>query len=423
MAIRSTIRYLFKKLLRGFQSRQSTHIESEADAPLESALTPSPKASNIERPQRFLRDRYQVNEKANIEYIDKSGSRTTRTILTEEVYEYSDGALVIRAYCYKRKNYRTFISSRVQLWTDIATGTIVTNLAEHLRAKSRSDSGNAADRIYQSDIVEINVAIGALVKYSRTKGAADYGIAGAKKMALVDYILNKTEVVDTLNALPAPEREDAKDSLAKMIGDTSVSDVTFEASKNTLKKSRDDKKVVFIHFIEEALKREPSQKSAIQIITDELIGAQSEKGKGTIPLRESPTASEVKRVKKAGANAKRKYQKKKREAERSKYYRSYERKNPVKLLAQEQAVNSLAEKANRNEEVFNREDFETEIVNAVSLAMTSRELAEEGDMFLQRCKQGISLGLLVFGLKKKNNGWYMDCSGQEVIDLRNATAD
>ena len=139
MAIRSTIRYLFKKLFRGFQSRQSTHIESEADAPLESALTPSPKASNTERPQRFLRDRYQVNEKANIEYIDKSGSRTTRTILTEEVYEYSDGALVIRAYCYKRKNYRTFISSRVQLWTDIARGAITKFLKLNILALFSDD--------------------------------------------------------------------------------------------------------------------------------------------------------------------------------------------------------------------------------------------------------------------------------------------
>ena len=423
MAIRSAIRSWIKKAFRGLDWKHSAEVEREASAPPISIHNHFPKTGDAGRPTRFLLEKYQVNEEAKIEYVDKSGSRTTRTIQTEEVYEYSDGGLVIRAYCHKRKDYRAFIGDRIQSWKDTVTGAIVTNLGEHLRAQSGSDPGNIAEDIYTSHIVEINVAVGGLVKYSRTKGDFDYAVTGAKKMALIDYIVEKPEVVATLSTLPASDREDARDSLATMIADTTVSELTFEAAKKAFRKSRHEKKLDFISFIKETLKGDPSQSSTIGILTDDLIKTAPKKGENLIHPKEKITRKAVNKIKREEAAAKKAYKKKRKKADRSAYYRSYERKNAVRGLAQEQAIYSLKERESRNEIVFSRIDFEKEVVDAGSMAMTPRELAEESDIFLARCKHGISLGLLVFGLKKKNGGWYANESGEWVIDLRNKSVD
>ncbi len=94
----------------------------------------------------------------------------------------------------------------------------------------------------------------------------------------------------------------------------------------------------------------------------------------------------------------------------------------MKLIALEQTIRVLAEKSNASVKVFDRAEFELDIVNAVSNAMTQKELAEEGEMFLKRCGQGISLGMLNFGLKKKM-GWYPGPDGRDVIDLRNTVSE
>ncbi len=94
----------------------------------------------------------------------------------------------------------------------------------------------------------------------------------------------------------------------------------------------------------------------------------------------------------------------------------------MKLIALEQTIRVLAEKSNASVKVFDRAEFELDIVTAVSNAMTQEELAEEGEMFLKRCGQGISLGMLNFGLKKKM-GWYPGPDGRDVIDLRNTVSE
>ena len=312
MAIRSAIRSWIKKAFRGLDWKHSAEVEREASAPPISIHNHFPKTGDAGRPTRFLLEKYQVNEEAKIEYVDKSGSRTTRTIQTEEVYEYSDGGLVIRAYCHKRKDYRAFIGDRIQSWKDTVTGAIVTNLGEHLRAQSGSDPGNIAEDIYTSHIVEINVAVGGLVKYSRTKGDFDYAVTGAKKMALIDYIVEKPEVVATLSTLPASDREDARDSLATMIADTTVSELTFEAAKKAFRKSRHEKKLDFISFIKETLKGDPSQSSTIGILTDDLIKTAPKKGENLIHPKEKITRKAVNKIKREEAAAKKAYKKKRK---------------------------------------------------------------------------------------------------------------
>lgn len=423
MAIRSTIKSWIKKVFRKLNHKDPAGRKREAGAPTASAEEHSYNTIDTEQSNSFLLEKYLVSEKAKIEYVDQLGSRTSRTIKTEEVYEYSDGKLAIRAYCYKRKGYRTFIGSRIQSWKDIATGTIVTNLGEYLKRRSESDPGNVAETVYASLLVEIRVAIGTLIKYQKSFMATGSSISGVKKMALIDYVLEKPEVIVALSILPEPEREDARDLLILMIGSTSINETTYEVSKRIFKKAGNEKKLSLIQFIEERLAGERSQKSAVQILADDLRDTGSKGEKTSIPLNKNLLTNEIDKIKKAGANAKKTYKKKKRQEARSKYYRSYERNNPVKLLAIEHTINYLTEKANANEDVFNRAEFERDIVNTISLAMTSKELEEEGEMFRKRCDHGISVGLLSFGLKKKNRGWYINESGEEVIDLRNASAD
>ena len=92
-------------------------------------------------------------------------------------------------------------------------------------------------------------------------------------------------------------------------------------------------------------------------------------------------------------------------------------------LALEQIIKILTEKSNAGVEVFDRAEFELDIVTAVSNAMTKEDLSEEGEMFLKRFGQGISLGILNFGLKKGNKCWYLGSNGREFSDLRNAVSE
>ena len=64
----------------------------------------------------------------------------------------------------------------------------------------------------------------------------------------------------------------------------------------------------------------------------------------------------------------------------------------------------VSEKSNSAMKVFDLADFDMDIVTAVSNELTQEEMAEEGEMFLKRCGQDISLGMLNFGLKKIK-GW------------------
>lgn len=427
MGIRSTLKYWIKKRLRGFLKESSVgggkvipnrpaviHDQVDVDSEEDEALP-------------LLCEKYLVCEEGEIDYLDKTGSFTRRKIRTGEVYEYDDDVLVIRAYCYKRKDYRTFVSKRIQYWKDTSTGNIVTNLAEHLRRKSQGDPGNVAEEIYKSLLVEISVAVGSLVKYSENRGMNRFRVATTKQSALLNYVLNKSDVVTALNVLSTSDREEAKDSLITMISDTIVSDTAFEASKRTFKKAKDKSKTELISFIATTMEGEPAGDTAVQILKDDLINPSFriatgyEKGPEPLPVQEVPSEEEVTRIKEEASEAKKDYKSKKKERKRSKSYRSYERKEPVKHLALEQTIKVLAEKSNDAVEVFDREEFELDIVTAVSNALTQEELAEEGEMFLKRCGQGISLGMLIFGLKKKNKGWYPGLNGKEVIDLRNAS--
>ena len=69
-------------------------------------------------------------------------------------------------------------------------------------------------------------------------------------------------------------------------------------------------------------------------------------------------------------------------------------------------------------EIFDRSELD--IVTAVFNAMTQEQLAEEGETFLKRCGQGISLGMFNLCLRKKNKGWHPSHDSRDVIDTRDA---
>ena len=87
---------------------------------------------------------HEVSVDAVIDYTDKHGNETRREITTEEIYDYEDGVVVIRAFCHSRRDYRTFVSKRVRYWVEPNSGKPVDvgNIGEYLIKVSRRDIPN-----------------------------------------------------------------------------------------------------------------------------------------------------------------------------------------------------------------------------------------------------------------------------------------
>ena len=94
-------------------------------------------------------EKIEVSIDATIDYVDKWGNETRRDITTEEVYDYEDGVQVIRAFCHRRKDYRTFVSKRIRYWVNSANGKPINinELPRYLRDQSRLDLNNIQFRI------------------------------------------------------------------------------------------------------------------------------------------------------------------------------------------------------------------------------------------------------------------------------------
>ena len=74
----------------------------------------APETDPVEENKRpLLCEKFLVKDRLLIDYVDKSGNATRRSISVEEVYAYDDGVFVLRAWCRLRKGYRTFVSSRI----------------------------------------------------------------------------------------------------------------------------------------------------------------------------------------------------------------------------------------------------------------------------------------------------------------------
>jgi hypothetical protein len=372
---------------------------------------------------------YEVSVDAEIDYVDKNGKFSRREITTDQVFDYEDGVLVIRAFCHRRKDYRTFVSKRIQHWKDTASGQLVSigGLSKYLRGKSDVDSCNVASNIFYLYVHEIHLAIDALTRFSGNSATPKNQIGGKKRNSLVDWIWSQDGAHRYVVNLDEVSRKECYAHLKVLITDARVSRPVFLSSVSVLRKGSETRKQQLIDFISKCLSGLPEHDSAVSVLKDELLhpsfSIQSTKETPPERKQEQVTEQDFVQARSRVASSQKKYRKSKKRSARSIAYRNYERNDPVRMCALKEAQLQLGIKQLDGELVFDREEFELKIRQKLLTLMSEEDLEDQGEMFLRRLGSGISLAYLTFGLKKKNRGWYDGPDGRCVIDLRNASAD
>ena len=203
MGLRRALKHWFKQLL-GIGSRVHTSSPNIGGGASVIPLDETDPSEEERRP--ICCDKFLARDTLLIDYLDKSGNPTSRSIRTDEVYEYDDGVLVLRAWCSLRKDYRTFVSNRIQSCRDAFSKEVVTDLAFRLKKRSLSDPGNVAKEILDDCTREIPIAIFSLLRYSGNKGYEKRYITGKKKKALVRWVLGQPKAVSLLQTLSIQDR-------------------------------------------------------------------------------------------------------------------------------------------------------------------------------------------------------------------------
>lgn len=379
-----------------------------------------------EIPTTLSCETFEVSVDAEIDYVDKSGIYTRREITTDQIFEYEDGVLVIRAFCHRRKDYRTFVSKRIQHWKDSQSGKLVPvpDLSQYLRKIASADPQNIAREIYEHFIHEIYLAIDSLARFSGHSQNQKYSITGQRRTRILDWVWNQEES-KVLSQILQASSELAYEELRVLISETEVTRSIRLSSVSVLRKASDARKQALIEFISQSLRGTPEHDSSIGVLKDELIHP-------SFPIKpieinhindnsSKVTAKDFADAKKKAEPAQKKYQKAQKSKTRSKAYRYYERNDPVRICALREAQSELAIKQRDGDLVFDREDFEQKIRAKLIRLMSEEDMEDQDEMFLRRLGSGISLAYLTFGLKKKNRGWYQGPNGRCVIDLRNAS--
>lgn len=374
-------------------------------------------------------DTYEVSVDAEIDYVDKSGKFSRREITTDQIFDYEDGVQVIRAFCHRRKDYRTFVSKRIQHWKDIHSGRLIRteDLSQYLRRKSDSDPSNTASNIFNSFIHEVYLAIDVLMRFSGNQSTPKDRISGKKRNSLVEWILKQEEAQRFLRNIDVSATHETYEQLKKLISDSRVTRPVYLSSVSVLRKASDERKQCLITFASQCLESLPEHDSAIAVLKDELLHPSfpinTYKETSIEEKQEEITVQDFAEARSRVASSQKKYRKSKKQQARSTAYRYYERNDPVRICALKEAQLQIGIKQLDGDYVFDREEFELKIRQKLLNLMSKEDLEDQGEMFMRRLGSGIALAYLTFGLKKKNRGWYVGPNGRCVIDLRNASAD
>jgi hypothetical protein len=417
MGLRSTLKNWLKRLL-GNGPRVT---RSSSNASIHSYPVPPEETDVVEEEKRpLLCDKFLAKDTLLIDYLDKSGNPTSRTVRTDEVYEYDDGVLVLRAWCSLRNDYRTFVSNRIHSCRDAFSKEVVTDLASRLRRRSLSDPGNVAKEILDDCTLQIPIVIYSLLRYSGNKGYERRYVTGKKKKALVRWVLGQPKAVSLLQTLSTDDRGKVEDLVGTAISDWKVTTSSYRTCIGSLARNRftnhlEIMRQELISFVEEAMDGDRARDSAVNLLKEDLLDPSFR----ITPLldKQKQYKLEIKNLKKDSRKAKRKYQSKCKPDVVSKNYRRYERGEPVRLLAIEKALLQLKEFVEGGHSLVMKEEFEKSVLDAVSLEFSQQEIQDEAEMFRKRLGEGLSTAYCAFGLRKSNNSWYVDSSGKAWLDL------
>ena len=392
---------------------------SQADLPLVSGA--QRKTAEIEAINKrpICCNKFLVSDTLQIDYVSKTGESSSRMIRTEEVYEYDDGVLVLRAWCSLRKDYRTFVSSRIQSCWDAFSHELVDDVLARLKKSSLSDPGNVAHEVLSHCSLEIPIAINSLMKSSGHKSYDKRFVQGAKKRALVRWVIGKPRALSLLQTLPMEQRGDVEEIVERENGDTKVTNSTYRYCVGALQKTRYTSHLEFrreelILFIAEAMVGDPDKDSVVNALKQDLLDPSFRIKPGLDDLEEFH--KEFKKLKKDSDKAKKKYKCKNKPKTVSSNYRRYERAQPVRVLAIDEALRQLKVCVESERFLLGKVEFEQRVMNAVSAEFTTDEV--ESKMFSKRLGEGLSTAYCAFGLRKYNSSWFKDSYGKEWLDLK-----
>jgi hypothetical protein len=417
MGLRRALKHWFKQLL-GIGSRVHT---SPPNAGGGASVIPLDETDPSEEERRpICCDKFLARDTLLIDYRDKSGNPTSRSIRTDEVYEYDDGVLVLRAWCSLRKDYRTFVSNRIQSCRDAFSKEVVTDLAFRLKKRSLSDPGNVAKEILDDCTREIPIAIFSLLRYSGNKGYEKRYITGKKKKALVRWVLGQPKAVSLLQTLSIEDRVVVEDLVGTAIRDWRVTTSSYRTCIGSLARNRytdhlEVKRQELISFVEEAMEGDEAKDSAVNLLKEDLFDPSFR----ITPLleKQGQYQREIENLKKDSRKAKRQYQSKRKPDAVSRNYRRYERGEPVRLLAIEKALVQLKDCVEKGRRLVDKDEFEKCVLDAVSMEFSHKEIQDEAEMFRKRLGEGLSTAYCAFGLRKSNRSWYIDSSGKAWLDM------
>ncbi len=384
----------------------------------------APETDPVEENKRpLLCEKFLVKDLLLIDYVDKSGNATTRSISVEEVYAYDDGVFVLRAWCRLRKGYRTFVSSRIQGCRDSFSKETVFDLLSRLKKRAFLDPGNVATEILDYMGKEIDIAIYSLTNYSTSQGYKKRFVSGKKKRALIDWVMNQSKAESLLLTQTPEGRLQVDDLLEAFVEDTRVTQSRYDACTRVMRRTRytnfyEAKRQDLIVFVEKTLDGEGAKNTAVTRLKEDLLDPSPRiRGQDEANL----ATKEFEQVKKDSKKAERNYRSKRKSEVISKQYRRFERGEPARLLTIEVALRNLQKCLDDERLLFGKDEFEECVMKEVSFEFSGKELEQEGEMFRKRCGAGLSSAYCFFGLKKKNLSWFTDSTGKSWLDLKTRT--
>ena len=385
----------------------------------------APETDPVEENKRpLLCEKFLVKDLLLIDYVDKSGNATRRSIRVEEVYAYDDGVFVLRAWCHLRKGYRTFVSSRIQGCRDSFSKETVFDLLSRLKKRAFLDPGNVATEILDDMGKEIDIAIYSLTNYSTSKGYKKRFVSGKKKRALINWVMNQSKAESLLMTQTPEGRLQVDDLLEAFIEDIRVTQSRYDACTRVMRRTRytnfyEVKRQDLISFVEKTLDGEGAKDTAVTRLKEDLLDPSPRiRGQDEANL----ASKEFEQVKKDSKKAERNYRSKRKPEVISKQYRRFERGEPARLLTIEVALRNLQKCLEDERLLFGKDEFEECVIKEVSFIFSEQELEREGEMFRKRCGAGLSTAYCSFGLRKAARSWFTDSTGKSWLDLKTRTA-
>ncbi|CAI8159882.1 MAG: hypothetical protein AB8A46_01000 [Prochlorococcus sp.] len=257
--------------------------------------------------------------------------------------------------------------------------------------QSKNDQTKAkvlAQEVYEFYIYEIAISIGCFRRWS----CYDSGIND-----LMEWILSSENFQTRRNSESAEGIAEISNQLLSLIEEIQLRlDVTLiKASIRTLLRASQPRKEKLVAFIDHSLKEVAGKQDAIDTLKSDLMIEGIELGY-PIPVMPSPTNEMIEAI-------------------------TQQSVSPVKTLSSMETLKQLAKRLNDGDLTFRKSAFELEVRLEVAKQVVAGGMNEQDPIVLSQLEQGVSAGLLSFGLQARTNGWYQDDNGELFIDLRNSS--